>query len=312
MNKPKLSIVSTLYKSERFLEDFLAQSIATLDEIQCNNYEIIFVNDGSPDNSLNFLLEKRKTNPSIIVIDLSRNFGHHYAMQVGLNYSKGEYVFLIDSDLETPPGFLINCYEKMKSNDFIDVVYGYQEERKGKFIESFGGRLFWWILNVFSDVKIPKNILTERLMKRKYVDSLLKLRDANLFLGGMMHWTGYNQKGIPVRKSTRKGKSTYSASKRAQLMIHAITSFSGKPLEYLFKFGILITLGSIVFIGYLLLKKAIYGDEIQLGWTSLVTINVLILGIISTFLGLIGIYIFKIFRQVQNRPNAIIKDIYES
>ena len=176
--------------------------------------------------------------------------------------------------------------------------------------ESLGGKIFWWAINKFSDVKIPKNILTERLMKREYVDSLLTLGDANLFLGGMLHWTGYNQVGLPISKGVRDGKSTYSTRKRIELMVQAITSFTGKPLEYLFYSGLLITFGSIVSIIYLIVKKIIYGDVVQLGWTSIIAINILMLGILSTFLGLIGIYLFKIFRQVQNRPNTIIRKIY--
>ena len=147
-------------------------------------------------------------------------------------------------------------------------------------------------------------------MKREYLNSLLSLGDANLFLGGMMYWTGYNQLGIPATKGTREGQSTYSTRKRIELMIQAVTSFSGKPLEYLFYTGLLITFGSLLAIVYLIAKKIILGDELQLGWTSLVVLNILILGIISTFLGLIGIYLFKVFKQVQNRPNAIIRKIY--
>lgn len=306
----KLSIVSTLYKSRIFLEDFLTETIAAIEKIDCNNFEIIFVNDGSPDDSLLFLLQKKTIIPQIKIIDLSRNFGHHYAMQVGLQHAQGDYVFLIDNDLEVSPSFLIECFNEINNNPDLDVVYGYQEARKGKFVENIGGIIFWWMLNKFSDVKIPKNILTERLMRKQYVESLLTLGDSNLFLGGMMYWAGFNQKGLPVKKRTRKGESTYSLKKRMELMIQAVTSFSGKPLEYLFYLGLLITSASIGMIVYVIIKKMIYGDSVQMGWTSLITLNVLILGIISTFLGLIGIYIFKIFKQVQSRPNAIIKRVY--
>ena len=306
-----LSVVTTLYKSKIFLDKFLDEILEAINYLKITDFELIFVNDGSPDDSFQYLLEKKKTIPQIIIIDLSRNFGHHYAMQAGLVNAKGEYIFLIDNDLETPPSFLIECFDKIKDNDSIDVVYGYQEIRKGKLIENLGGKIFWWLLNKFSDVKIPNNILTERLMKKKYLDSLLTLGDANLFIGGMMYWVGFNQVGLPVVKRQRDGDSTYSTKKRLELMIQAITSFSGKPLEYLFYTGLIITFGSVLTITFFLIKKIIYGDAIQLGYTSLVTINILILGILSTFLGLIGIYIFKIFRQVQNRPNAIIKNIYE-
>ena len=306
----KLSVVSTLYRSERFLETFLSEITKAIATLQITDYELIFVNDGSPDGSLSFLIEKKKIIPQIIIADLSRNFGHHYAMQAGLQLAKGDFVFLIDNDLETHPNFIIECFDTMKAHPNADVVYGFQSARKGRFIESLGGRIFWWALNKFSDVKIPKDILTERLMKRNYLDSLLQLGDANLFLGGMMYWTGYEQIGIPVVKGLREGKSTYTTKKRMELMIQAITSFSGKPLEYLFYTGLFITFTSLLSIVYFVAQKIIFGEKVQLGWTSIVILNVLILGIISTFLGLIGIYIFKIFKQVQARPNAIIRKIY--
>ena len=306
-----LSVVTTLYKSKTYLEVFLKEIISSIETIEVMDYELIFVNDGSPDDSVEYLLERKKDISQIKVIDLSRNFGHHYAIQAGLNYASGEYVFLIDNDLETPPSVLVDYYNEIIIDKNLDVVYGYQEARKGNFIEKKAGSVFWVLINKLSDTKIPHNILTERLMTKQYVNELLRLQDANLFKRGMMYWVGFNQKGIPVEKGEREGASTYSIKRRAELMLQAITSFSGKPLEWLFYIGISISFFSFLFLIYLATQKIIHQDEVQLGWTSIVAINVLILGIISTFLGLIGIYIYKIFRQVQGRPNVIIKKIYE-
>ncbi len=307
----KISVVTTLYKSKFFLDEFIAEIQIALHQIQCLDYELVFVNDGSPDDSLQYLIEKKKEIPQIKLIDLSRNFGHHYAIQVGLDYASGDYVFLIDNDLETSPRVLVDFYGEMNNDNSLEVVYGYQEVRKGMFLERLTGSVFWVLINKLSDTKIPHNILTERLMTKQYVESLLRLQDANLFLGGMMYWVGFNQKGLPIKKGQRKGASTYSLKRRAELMLQAITSFSGKPLEWLFYFGFIVSFLSVLFIVYLGVKKFLYQDEVQLGWTSIIAINVLILGVISTFLGIIGIYIFKIYRQVQGRPNAIIKRIYE-
>jgi len=306
-----LSVVTTLYKSKNYLEVFLNEIISSIEIIKVNDFELIFVNDGSPDDSLAYLLERKKEISQIKIIDLSRNFGHHYAIQAGLNYASGEYVFLIDNDLETPPSVLVDFYNEIKKETTLDVVYGFQETRKGNLIEKKAGSLFWVLINKLSDTKIPHNVLTERLMTKQYVNELLRLQDANLFIGGMFYWVGFNQKGVAIKKGQREGASTYSLKRRAELMLQAITSFSGKPLEWLFYIGISISFFSFLFLIYLAIQKIIHQDEVQLGWTSIVAINVLILGIISTFLGLIGIYIFKIFKQVQGRPNAIIKKIYE-
>ena len=306
-----LSIVSTLYKSKIFLDVFLKEILLAINTIDIKDYEIIFVNDGSPDDSVDYLLDRKKDIPQIKIIDLSRNFGHHYAIQAGLQYANGDYIFLIDNDLETPPGILTEYYFEIQNDVKLDVVYGFQEFRKGNFIEKKAGSIFWILINKLSDTKIPHNIVTERLMTRQYVNELLRLQDANLFIGGMFYWIGFNQKGIPVKKGIREVASTYSFKRRAELMLQAITSFSGKPLEWLFYIGISISFFSFLFLIKLAVQKLMYQDQVQLGWTSIVAINVLILGIISTFLGLIGIYIFKIFKQVQGRPNAIIKKIYE-
>jgi len=307
----KISIVTTLYLSEPFLEEFINLSLKALSKIQCDSYELVFVNDGSPDQSLEKLLEKKKNNNNIKIIDLSRNFGHHYAMQAGLRYSSGQYVFLIDNDLEVSPLVLERFYNELIDNQKIDAIYGYQEKRKGSFVEKATGHIFWYVINKVSDFHIPQNLLTERIMTRRYVDKILSIKDTNLFLVGMFHWIGFKQKGIPIVKKQRKSKSTYTFKKRTQLMVQAITSFSGKPLVWLFNFGIILSVISAFFIIYLISKKIILGDQIQIGWTSIIATNVFVLGLFSTFLGLVGIYLFKIFNQVQGRPNYIIKDIYE-
>lgn len=310
--KSKISIVTSLYKSRVFLEEFISRTLFSLNEIGCIDFEIIFVNDGSPDNSVEFLISKQKEINQIKIIDLARNFGHHYALQTGLKYAKGDYIFIIDNDLETPPEILIDFYHKIKSDEALDVVYGYQEFRKGATFERISGIVFWNIFNKVSPVKVPNNILTERLMTKQYIDSLLLMNDSNLFLGGMFYWVGFNQMGIPVKKGIRETKSTYSFSKKINLMIFAITSFSSKPLEWMFKFGIFVSSISFLFLFFLGLNKLLYGNSVQVGWTSVVASIAFVLGVISTFLGLIGIYIGKIYNQVQGRPNVIIKKIYES
>ena len=307
----KLSIVSTLYYSRIFLDEFLKEVICSINEIGINDFELIFVNDGSPDDSVEYLLKRKDGIPEIVVVDLTRNFGHHNAIKAGLTYASGDLVFLIDNDLEISPRFLIECFNKMKSDDDISVVYGVQKQRKGKFFESFGGKVFWKIFNVLSDVEIKENIVTERLMKKKYVDMLLELGDANLFMAGMMQWVGERQEYLLVEKKERTGKSTYSIRKRLELMTDAITSFSGKPLRYLFYFGNTIMFISFIFIVYLLIKKMILQDQVKLGWTSIIVTIVFVLGVLSSFMGIIGIYIAKIYRQVQGRPNYLIKKIHK-
>lgn len=306
----ELSIVTTLYKSEIYIEQFLNDTIEALKILKINSFEIIFVIDGITDNSKNILLEKKVQYPEIKIIELSRNFGHHYAALSGLKYTCGELVFLIDCDLEVNPNILIS-FKNHLDNKNTDVVYGIQKVRKGNFIERELGGFFWKLFNLLSDIKVPKNILTERLMKRNYVNALISMGDKNIFLGGMMYWVGFNQLGIEVEKKSRSEKSTYNFSKRISLLFEAITSFSERPLKLVFNLGLIISIISFVTSFLLVLKKVFYPDTILLGFTSLMLILLLILGIVLLAIGIVGIYLARVFKQVQNRPEYIIKQIIE-
>lgn len=297
-----------MYRSRRFLETFLSGCNDALDQIGVGDYEIVLVNDGSPDDSVSYAIGRRADLPRLVIVDLSRNFGHHHAMQAGLRQARGDLVFLIDCDLEVPPSTLVPFIHKQRESG-ADLVFGYQEMRKGGWFEQWSGGIFWKGFNLLSETKIPENVLTERVMTRRFVDALLTLGDRNVFLGGMMSWTGFVQLGLPVSKKQRIGQSTYTLMKRVNLMVNAVSSFSSRPLTWLFNAGIVITALSFLYVAYLLGRKLFFGDTL-LGFTSLMAMMALSLGISTTALGLVGIYLGKVFNQVQNRPTYIIKDIY--
>jgi putative glycosyltransferase len=303
-----MSIVSTMYRSRAFLEQFLIGCLEVLRRIDCNDFEIVLVNDGSPDDSLAYALQRQQDIPQLVVVDLSRNFGHHHAMLAGLRIARGERVFLIDCDLEVAPATL-EQFDARQRETRADMVFGYQEVRKGGWFEQISGGLFWKGFNVLSDIKIPESVLTERVMSRRFVDALLSLGDYNVFLGGMMSWTGFDQIGIPVSKKQRHGQSTYTLMKRLQLMINAVSSFSSKPLIWLFNIGLIMTALSFSYAIFLVLRKVIYGDAL-LGFTSIMAMMAMSLGIMTTGLGLIGIYLGKVFNQVQSRPPYIIRNVH--
>lgn len=208
-------------------------------------------------------MERRKDIPQLIVLDLSRNFGHHHAIQAGLQHARGSLIFLIDCDLEVSPFVLIEFYRKLCESD-CDVVFGYQEVRKGGRFEQISGGLFWKGFNFLGDIKIPENIVTERIMTRRYIDALLQMGDRNLFLGGMMSWAGFRQIGLPVVKKQRDGGSTYTLTRRIGLMVNAVSSFSAQPLIWLFNIGIIITLLSFSFAFYLVRCYLLY----MVNWCS--------------------------------------------
>jgi len=306
--QPTLSIVTTMYRSRRFLEEFLAQCLASVRDVGCTDFEIVLVNDGSPDDSVAYALARKRDIPEIVVVDLSRNFGHHYAMQAGLRHARGDFIMLIDCDLEVSPLVLREFREKMEATG-CDMVYGFQELRKGGMFERASGGFFYKVFNLLSDIKIPENIATERLMTRRYVEALLQLGDHNLFMGGMMSWVGFEQVGIPLKKKQREGKSSYTLLRRIHLMVNAVSSFSAVPLLWMFNVGMFITAVSFGYLFYLFFRKIVFNDT-MIGFTSMMAVMTLSLGILTTGLGILGIYLGKVFTQVQNRPTYIVKDIY--
>jgi putative glycosyltransferase len=304
-----ISIVTTMYYSAPYLKDFYLRVKSTVEKIT-NVYEIIFVNDGSLDKSLDIALELQNSDNNLKIIDLSRNFGHHRAIMIGLEHTVGDYVFLIDCDLEERPEDLLLFWNELNRSDDLDVVYGIQNERKGKFFERLTGDVFYKIFNLLSETKIDKNLCTVRLMTRKYVQALLLHPEYDLYLAGLFKITGFNQKSILIEKYD-KGKTTYTLNKKVKLVVDAITSFSAFPLRLIFFTGFIISLMTSMNVIYTLFNKLVYGAAIEPGWTSLILSIWLLCGIIIMFMGVIGIYLSKIYIEVKRRPSGIIKKVYD-
>lgn len=300
MGTPKLSIVSTLYRSAPFLHDFYARVKASANSLGCS-YEIVLVNDGSPDGSLALAHELAALDERVRVISLSRNFGHHVAAFAAIEAAKGERVFLIDSDLEENPEWL-ELFSKIMDEKNADVVYGIQAQRTGLI-----GGLFYKLFNALSSTPIPANACTVRLMRRAYVDALVQVRDRNMFMAGSFIWVGFQQVGVAVNKGTRReGSSTYSLTKQIALFVNAITSFSAKPLYAAFFAGAgFASAAAMIGLG-LILRKVFYPETVLAGYTSLIVSIIFMGGMTIFFVGLIGIYIGKLFVEVKNRPLYII------
>lgn len=304
----KLSIVTTLYKSSLYVDEFYSRISKEAQKIT-DEYEIIFVDDGSPDDSLKKAVALYEKDNKVKVIELSRNFGHHKAIMTGLAHAKGEFVFLIDSDLEEEPELLEQFWNELKKEEKLDVVYGVQKSRKGKFFERISGSLFFDLFNFFSETKIEKNVSVIRLMRKKYVNELVKYHETEIVFVGLCALTGFNQKIVYFKKGFR-GKSTYNLKRKVTMAIDMITSFSNKPLSFVFNLGLSITFFSIIFILYLFLNKFLNNILIN-GWTSVMASIWLIGGLVMMSIGILGIYISKIFLEVKNRPRSIIKKFYE-
>jgi putative glycosyltransferase len=304
----KLSIVTTLYKSSPYVGEFYARISREALKIT-SNYEIIFVDDGSPDDGLQKCITLHQQDQKVKVIELSRNFGHHKAIMTGLSHAQGDFVFLIDVDLEEEPELLGKFWQELQNGEDLDVVYGVQKQRKGSFFERISGGLFWKVINIFSTIEIPKNILTARLVTKAYNDALIKYQESELFIGGIWADAGFRQKPIITNKSS-KSETTYTFRKKISLLVTSITSFSSKPLVYIFNIGLFTTFVSFLFILKLLFNKLFYGVAFE-GWTSLIVSVWFFGGLIILLLGIIGIYLSKIFIETKNRPYTIVRKYYK-
>lgn len=304
----KLSIVTTLYQSSRYLPEFHRRMTATARQIT-DDYELILVNDGSPDDSLEVARTLLEGDEHLVIIDLSRNFGHHRAMMTGLEHTKGDYVFLIDVDLEEHPENLTAFWEYLEANPDTDVVIGeMQTKKQGSIGRRLANTWFYDVFNFLSNLNLSKKALIARLMRRNYVDSLISYRERELFLTGIWAHAGYKQHYLPAQKSF-DGYSTYTLRRRLVLAVDAVTSFSAKPLLMVFYTGILFVIGAALVILYLTFNKLVYGYSI-VGWASLVATLFFIGGVIIFSLGIVGIYTAKIYTEVKQRPNSIIKTVY--
>jgi putative glycosyltransferase len=273
-----------------------------------SDYEIILVNDGSPDESLAIAITLQEENPRIRVIDLSRNFGHHKAMMTGFGLARGDLVFQIDCDLEEDPELLAEFHRLLTSSD-VDVVYGVRREREGPWLDRVSGNLFWWLFNRLSSYPVPGNLLSACLMSRRYVASLVAHQDQEVFLPGLQAITGFKQ--VPFVSEKRcKGRSTYTLRRKLALLVNAITSFSNAPLILIFHMGCLISLlaGGAAF--YLAVRRLFLGIYPE-GWTSLIVSLWLLGGLIIFCIGVIGIYLSKIFMETKRRPYTIIRQLYD-
>jgi putative glycosyltransferase len=303
----RLSIVTTLYRSAANVEEFHARAGSAASQLT-PDYEIIFVNDGSPDDSLTLACGLIERDERVRVIDLARNFGHHKAMMTGLAHARGDLVFLIDSDLEEDPELLGNFSNTLRLTE-ADVVYGVQHERRGGLFERWSGKASFWLFNLLSDCPIPENLVTVRLMTRRYVSALVAHGEREMIIAGLWALTGFHQVPIRVTKHVRS-VTTYTLRRKVSLFANAITSFSARPLEFIFYLGL--TIGSLASVAaaYLVVRRLFFGILLP-GWPSLIVSVWLLGGLIVACVGVIGIYLSKIFIETKQRPYTIIRHMYE-
>jgi dolichol-phosphate mannosyltransferase len=298
-----LSIVSPVFKAERiipFLVDRIQKSLSNITD----DYEIILVEDGSPDGSWNVISELCKTNEHLKGIKLSRNFGQHPAIMAGLSHVKGDWVVVMDCDLQDQPEEIERLY--IKAMQGYDVVFAKRNNRQDGFPKKASSRLFSVVFNYLAGTKLDHGIANFGIYNKKVIRSVLSMGDYIKSFPLFVYFSGYNTTSILVEHSSRlSGKTSYSLTKLLTFAYNTILSFSNKPLKLFVRFGLTISLISMC-LGVYTIYKYLNGEVAVMGYTSLMVSIWFLSGIVITVMGVVGIYVGKTFEQTKNRPPYII------
>ena len=305
-SKALVSIVIPVYNEVHGLQKINERLIEVFRKIPEYNFEIIYVDDGSADGSLDKLEELNKKFKEVVFLSFSRNFGHQAAVKAGLDHASGDCAISMDADLQHPPEMIVDMLEKW--HEGYDIVYTIRmDDKKLGLFKRMTSRTYYRMINTLSDIKIDQGAADFRLLDRSVLNIIKNLKENNLFLRGMVKWLGFKQYGIRYKPGKREtGKTKYSIRKMFSLAIEGITSFSTRPLRLAAWIGLIAS--SIGFIyGLFALYGFIFADLNVTGWTSLIVAVIFLGGVQLITLGIIGEYIGKLFMQVKGRPNYIIK-----
>lgn len=306
----KISVIVSCYNEEQALPLFYEEMerVRKQDFDGAAEFEYIFVNDGSKDNTLKEIKELRENDKKVRYISFSRNFGKEAAMLAGLEAAEGDYVTLMDADLQDPPSLLKKMYDTIK-NEGYDCVGTRRVTRKGEPpIRSFFARMFYKIINKMSSIEMVDGARDYRLMKRKVVDAIISLKEYNRYSKGLFSFVGFDTKWIEYENLERvAGETKWSFWKLFKYAIEGITAFSTTPLILSSLIGIIFCILSFVAIVFIIVRTLINGDPTA-GWPSLVCIIVFVSGVQLFSIGIIGQYLSKTYLEVKNRPIYIIKE----
>ena len=300
-----ISIVSPVYRAEKILPILVSEINLVMERIG-EDYEIILVDDRSPDNSWEVMKVLFSQNPKIKSIRLSRNFGQHSAIFAGLTRAKGDWVVVMDCDMQDQPKEIAKLYKKALEG--YDIVLGQRENRKDKFLKKLSSKLFYKVFNYLSGANFDNNVANFGIYHQKTIKSILDMKDYVKFFSLFINWIGFKSISIPIEHGEREeGKSTYSVGRLFKQAFNVIISFSDKPLRLFINFGLSISILSFV-LGIYYLYLSITHKITQPGFSSLILSIWFLSGIIISCIGIVGVYLGKTFDQAKGRPTFIIDE----
>ncbi|MDB4498246.1 glycosyltransferase family 2 protein [Gammaproteobacteria bacterium] len=300
-----ISVVSPIYRGEKMLDELVERLHQNLSSI-CTNYEIILVNDASPDNSWSKIESICQNDPKVKGLNLSRNFGQHYAITAGLNYARGEWMVVMDCDLQDRPEEIIHLYRKAQEG--FDSVFAQRVERQDNFLKKLSSKLFYFVFSYLTETKQDATIGNFGIYSRKVINAILCMHDQVRYFPTMVKWVGFKQFAMPIEHAERaEGTSSYSFKALINLALNNIIAFSDKPLRLAAKCGFYISLISLI-IGIIYIYRYFNGYIHVLGYASMIISIWFIGGIIMSLSGILGIYLGKIFDRVKDRPTYIVSE----
>lgn len=300
----KLSVVSPVYRAELVLDE-LVERIAKSVPSEFNSYEIILVDDFSPDKSWNKIVEISNNNSNVRGFKLSRNFGQHYAITAGLNQVSGDYVVVLDCDLQDQPEEIEKLFNESQKG--FDIVLARRYERKDSFYKKTVSKLFYKTLSYLTGTKQDATVANFGIYSKQVIDEVVKLEEKIKYFPTMVKWVGFSTSYVNVEHASRsEGKSNYNLKKLLNLALDIILAYSDKPLRLIIKFGLSIAMISFLMVFYVLYEK-FTGKVSVSGYASLIISIWFLSGCLLTTLGVVGLYIGKIFEGVKNRPSYIIE-----
>ncbi len=304
-----LSVVIPVFNESEVIGAFYDRISKVMDSLNSVSYEMIFVDDGSIDNSYQILVDLANSDTNVRVVKFSRNFGHQTAITAGIDLSKGDAVVIIDVDLQDPPELIKTFIGKWEEG--YDVVYGVREKREGESrMKLLTATLFYRILKMLVKIDIPLDVGDFKLISRRVVKQLVALRERDRFVRGLISWVGFKQTGVHYARDKRyTGETKYPYGKMIRFAIDGITSFSSIPLKLSTWLGYLTSLLAFVYMCYVFFQK-IFGYTVQ-GWATIMVGMFFLGGVQLICLGIIGEYIGRIFNEIKQRPLYVIEEMYD-
>ncbi|MES2274722.1 MAG: glycosyltransferase family 2 protein [Bacteroidota bacterium] len=300
----KISVVIPSFNEASNIAELLLRLTAVLNKLPYT-YEVIFIDDGSLDNTIDVIKAANTTNNNLYYLELSRNFGHQNALKAGYDYAGGDCIISMDGDLQHPPELIPQFLEKWEEG--FDVVYSTREyQDDATFFKTKTSDIFYNMINSLSDTKLEKGTADFRLIDRKVANVLVQLNENGLFMRGLIKWLGFKQYAINYQADPRfSGSSKYTLKRMIRFAVEGITAFSVRPLNIAIGIGAFFSFMSLLYIPYIA-WTFVYGHEVP-GWASVLASVVFFGGMQLMVLGIIGLYLGKMFMQSKNRPNYIVR-----